>query len=217
MSRPSSSPEQRHKRFRLALAWLRTRGVSQQQIALQTGVGAAYVSDIKAGRRALSELFARRLADKFDVDSDWILTGKKSSFGYRLGLRLGRRGLGSLHGLPVLSEPIGGDPRSSPLWDGSTVELTSRAAQSAAERAVNPYVLRLGHADHAGRLQINDLILVSQAAAPDAQFVVVVVGDRLRLARLRDSGELRDVETGKRLPSKAPVVGHCIAIIWSPL
>ena len=49
------------------------KGLSQTQIAKRVGTPTQYVSDVKHGRRPLSELFARRLGEEFKVNFLWLL------------------------------------------------------------------------------------------------------------------------------------------------
>ncbi len=60
-------------RFNEFLEELAAKGVSQQEVAKRLGVSAQYVTDIKARRRRISELFARRLEDQFHRSRGWFL------------------------------------------------------------------------------------------------------------------------------------------------
>ena len=60
-------------RFNEFLEELAAKGVSQQEVAKRLGVSAQYVTDIKARRRRVSELFARRLEDQFHRSRGWFL------------------------------------------------------------------------------------------------------------------------------------------------
>jgi transcriptional regulator with XRE-family HTH domain len=218
MATDKDRTEQRRIRFRLMLGILHQQGTSQQEVGLRTGAGPQYVSDVKTGRRALTELFARRLAQEFGVDHQWLLTGRgRLRQGEIRDQILRHRSPAGPMVLPVLELLVSGDPWTAPCWDGSTVELTGLAAAMAAERAVDPYVLRLRHGDRDGRLRVNDLVLISQAAEPDATLVVASIGGSLRLIRVGRSGLKRDLETGESVPPDTQTVGHCVAVVWGPL
>src|SRR5271166_581024 len=60
-------------RFHEFLEELAAKGVSQQEVAKRLGVSAQYVTDIKARRRRISELFARRIEDEFHRSRGWFL------------------------------------------------------------------------------------------------------------------------------------------------
>ncbi len=218
MGRQRQQIEERGHRLGLVLAMLRESGVSQHDIGVRTGVGSQYVSDVKNGRRALTELFARRLADEFGVDSRWLLTGigvpPMSTLDQVAGTRRGRS---PTVVLPVLPELVDGNPRAAACWDGTMVELGIPAAVAAVERAVDPYVLQLGHGDRDGRLRVRDLILISQAAEPEASLAVVRGDGFLRLVRCSRSGRWRDVENGDPLADNPEVIGRGIAIVWGSL
>ena len=49
------------------------KGISQAQVARRANVPAQYVSDVRNERRTLTELFARRLAEEFHFDFEWLL------------------------------------------------------------------------------------------------------------------------------------------------
>jgi len=91
------------------------------------------------------------------------------------------------------------------------------AAVAAAERAVDPYVLQLGHGDRDGRLRIGDLILISQAAESEASLAIVRGDGFLRLVRRSRSGRWRDVESGDPISDEPEVVGRCVALVWRSL
>ena len=84
--------------------------------------------------------------------------------------------------LPVFSNPVSGEPRTLPGWDGSSVEVVGAAAAKALS-AQQPYVLRLGADDRRSRLRKNDLILISQAHDADAEIQVLKLRGNLFLAR----------------------------------
>ena len=65
----------RRERFSQVLDALEKQGLSQREIAMRACVPPQYFSDVKLGRRSLSELFARRLGEEFDVDHIWLMTG----------------------------------------------------------------------------------------------------------------------------------------------
>jgi len=55
------------ERFLKLLADLKAEGISQQGVALAIGMAPSYITDIKVGRRPMSELVARRLGEAYDV------------------------------------------------------------------------------------------------------------------------------------------------------
>lgn len=198
-------------RLAVLLQRLIEQGYTQQAVANQTGVPAQYLSDLKAGRRGLSELYARRLAEEFDVDLRWLL-GETTDHEQPV---LPGRGRSTERGvlLPVFSDPIEGELRDQPNWDGSSVEVCGAAAAKAL-LATQPYVLRFGASDHQGRLRKNDLLLVSQAVAELAEISVVRAHNRRFLARRGERGTWIRLAKGEALPGNAVPVGHCVGIIW---
>jgi transcriptional regulator with XRE-family HTH domain len=213
-----SDKERRRERLNVLLDRLQAQGITQREVGVRTGVGSQYVSDLRAGRRAVTELFARRMGEEFNFDFLWLLTGAgdlRRPSALDPGEATSSRSPGVVL-LPLLRCPELGDPRATASWDGSLFELTGQPAAIAA-RAVNPYVLRLGHGDYGGQLQLGDLLLVSQAAEAQAPLAVVRQRDILSIARLTDGGKWRSLETGKLVPGSVEPVARCVGLVWRPL
>ena len=207
------------QRLQELLDTLSAQGVTQQQVAIRAGVPPQYVSDVRCGRRGLTELFARRLGGEFGIDYQWLMGGKSPKDAPPLGGKAPGRVEPRASGLlmiPVLPALVQGEPRNSPLWDGSLFEV-SGAAAAASGRARQPYVLRLGADDHDGRVRAGDLILICQEPSDSAEIGVIRLQDRLVLARRLASGGWRSMTTGRRLAGKVEPVGYCIALVWAPL
>jgi transcriptional regulator with XRE-family HTH domain len=190
---------------------LATQGISQGQVAARCGVPPQYLSDTKLGRRPLTELFARRLAEEFGFNYAWLLASdeplEKPSLSWRPSPG---------HGwLPVLSEPIEGDPLSNTKWEGTWIEVGSTASAKAAH-AERPYVLRWQRPDVEGRLHKGDLVLVSQAASQTAELHVLSMRKGCCLARLTNRKWIR-AHDGELLRGEPVIVGHCVGIVWAAL
>jgi hypothetical protein len=155
----------------------------------------------------MTELVARRFAQEFGVNHGWLL-----------GLSEQRNPTLITEGkwLPILPHPVAGDPRVAKTWDGSGVEVGSQVVARIAREAW-PYVLRFGHSDCLGRLQNGDLILVSQSRCPEAEIHVVQFRHKHFLARRHAKGYFSRVANDVQLPAECPVVGYCVAVIWSSL
>ena len=129
----------------------------------------------------MTELFARRLHEEFGVDYLWLLGKPGAMEAPQIGARSNSSGTQTVW-LPVFSNPVSGEPRTLPGWDGSSVEVVGAAAAKALS-AQQPYVLRLGADDRRSRLRKNDLILISQAHDADAEIQVLKLRGNLFLAR----------------------------------
>jgi hypothetical protein len=199
------------ERLNELLAQLAEKGVNQSAVARRAGMPVAFLSDLKRGQRQMTELIARRLGEEFNVDYGWLLgltaDSERPVFRSKAG---GERTL-----VPLLDVPVAGDPRAHKRWKGAYVELVGIAAVKAAQSA-QPYVLRFGNNDHAGRLKKGDHILVSQSASDSAELSVVVDGSKLFLAR-RQSGNWIRAATGQPIRGEGSVAGHCVGVIWAPL
>jgi transcriptional regulator with XRE-family HTH domain len=194
------------ERLNAFLASLADSGVTQAQVAVRAGIPVPYLSDVKKGRRPLTELLARRLAEEFDVNFKWLL-GTESA--------MARPKIGTW--VPIFGAPVEGEPRAHPRWDGTGLEIAGAAAAKLAV-ALQPYVLRFNHNDSQGRIRQGDLILVSQAANPDAEISVVRYRNKCFLARRNKSdGEWIRIATREKLPAGCPIVGHCLGIVWASL
>jgi transcriptional regulator with XRE-family HTH domain len=190
---------------------LREQGLSQHEIAQRACVPSQYLSDVKTGRRVMTELFARRLAEEFGVDYLWLLEGRGNMTRPTVqGPAHARRGVL----VPVLSEPFIGDPRSATtIWGGNLIELSGPAA-ALAEQCRHPYVLRLGQDAHDGSFKVGDQLLVSQTPEQDASVALLRVSDVLRLARRSGARQWRDLLTGRKMPKPVDLAGRCVALIW---
>lgn len=189
---------------------LRDRGLSQAAIAYEIGLTPQYLSDLKHGRRGLTELVARRLSERFHVDLDRLL--ERSTAPPRSAAATLRE---RCEMLPILPHPVEGDPLEHPRWDGTFAHVPAVAWRLVAQ-ARQPYVLRFGHNDVEGRLQRDDLVLISQTVSRTAEICVVRTGRKCFLARLQNDRWVR-LANREVLPEDAEAVGHCLGILWSPL
>ena len=220
MPQPTSNEirEARRKRLEDVLADLAAKGLTQAQIAKRLCVPAAYLSDVKNGYRTLSELFARRFADEFDVANEWLLHG--TGTGERIKATP-PGGAGSPMLLPVLTAPCLGDPRISAAADGSLVEISGPAAVAAAQ-AQSPYLMRLGVNVHTLGLRKDDLLLMSQRdEGPEHKLVVLqheeggaAPEQSLLLARRMSKGRYVRAASGRGLRGSSSVVGCCVGVVW---
>lgn len=191
------------------------QGVSQQQVALRAGLPPQYLSDIKNGRRPMTELVARRIGHEFHVNYEWLL-GLSDSL-EPVVLRTNSQNSSSTgNWLPVFPDPISGNPQDQSKWDGTSLQVTGAAAAKLV-RLRWPYVLRFGADDHRDRIQRGDLILVSQSDSDNAEIHVIECRRQLVLARRKLDGSWERLAKGERLPKDIPVAGHCVGVIWSSL
>ena len=151
--RPASLPLQNLSRRRLAdlLKLLAQQGLTQQQVASRANLPPQYLSDLKCGRRPMTELVARRLGEEFDINHHWLL-GTSNTMEppeSRSGHSAARP---DDNWLPVLNIPIDGEPRAYLAWDRTMVELSGAVADMLVQ-AQSPYALRFGHNDVKGRLR----------------------------------------------------------------
>jgi hypothetical protein len=189
------------------------RGLTQQQVAAGAMLNPQYLSDLKHGRRTLTELAARRLGEKYEVNHDWLLglsasrepTGFSSAFAS-----------GHTRWVPVFPHPVQGEPQSISDWDGTSVEVVGAAAAQVSH-AIWPYAVRFNGTDSRGRLREGDLILITQAVSADAELSVVRHRGRQYIARRLEGGNWERVANGDELPGEAAVCGHCLGIIWGSL
>jgi hypothetical protein len=200
------------ERFVGFLRSLDQQGYSQAEIAAKVRIPAQYLSDLKHGRRPMTERIARRFGEAFHMNYQWLLA-VSDEFEVRSDFA-GNAGGGVW--LPLFQHPIEGEPRTHPQWDGVGVQLAGVAA-SRVTLATNPYVLRFGRDDVEGRLQKGDLVLMSQDINPKAEIHVIRHRRRLFLARAGADGARIRVAGGKALESPVPIVGHCLGVIWSRL
>jgi len=210
---PPLTPAQR--RFLELLQRLASEGITQQEVARRCGVPPQYVSDVKGGRRSLTELFARRIDEEFGVDYEWLRGDTEPSQSGR-SVRMGGRARSNLIRLPVFPNPIEGEPYSHPSWDGSEIDLCG-AAVTRLITADLPYVLRFGAHDRVGRLRKDDLVLISQASSQDAEIHVLQSNKTLFLARRNRASGWEPLVRGKRMLAPLIVRGHCVGIVWGSL
>jgi transcriptional regulator with XRE-family HTH domain len=180
--------ELRRKRLESLLQMLgKQQGLTQGEIARRISVPPQHLSDVKFGRRSLSELFARRFQDEFGVDHQWLLGARGSMEVPRLDRSSTPPNTGRVW-LPVFANPISGDPFTAPAWDGTTVELAGVAAARILH-ADRPYVLRFGAEDRLNRVRYGDLLLVTQAIDENAEVQVLKAGREMFLARRNNAGQ----------------------------
>ena len=207
----------RAARFREFLTWAKQRGLSQTEVADRLGVPRQYVSNLKTGNRVLTELFARRAAEEFDLNHIWLLRGvgamQRPSVASQPAAQSGADPLL----LPLLSELVSGEPRRSPTWDGALVAITGPAVYLARDSA-HPYVYRLAEDDSTGRLKHGDLVLVCHQGEPNnlpSRLLVLEVCHRPTLAWRTDDGRWKSVQTGRTVSTTSKVIGHCLGMIWA--
>ena len=70
---PVDTSGESRRRLQLLLLELKRQGVSQLRLADVTGLPAQYICDVKHGRRAVGELFARRIQDVCGINFQWLL------------------------------------------------------------------------------------------------------------------------------------------------
>ena len=205
----------RRARFAAALEKLQKQGRTQQVIAAELGVAPQYLSDVKTGRREVSELLTRRFASAFGVDLGyWDETGASSSPGSMTMV-----GSGARLWLPVMPHPIVGDPLQARSWEGSKMEVVGPAAVLAAT-ATLPYILRFGASDHLQELQRHDLVLMTQQPKPNRptgaiQVIQVTADKKCYLARRLDTETWQRLAEAKRVSVKAATaVGYCLGLVW---
>ena len=203
------------QRFTEFLEQMAEAGISQNEVARRLGVPPQYISDVKMGRRTVTELFARRIEEEFDVKYSWLQgDDMESDSGHRV------RGTAAVKvnriRLPVFPHPIEGEPRSQRTWDGSEIEICG-AAVARIVTAELPYVLRFGTTDRRGRLRKDDLVLISQEVSRQAEVQVVKAGSKIFLARRNGPTGWEPVAQNKECSGKPVLVGHCVGILWGSL
>jgi hypothetical protein len=203
------------KRLEKLLKRLDEEGSSQADVAKRLDVTAAYLSDVKNGRRPLSELFARKFFDEYGVDHLWLL-GQHGSMTVPPRNGTPTDGDSRRVWLPVFVHPIAGDPARVPNGDGTRVELAGAAATRALF-AEQPYVLRFEAKDRQGRLQRGDLVLISQAVNEKAAIHVLKAGNKMFLARRDAAGAWQRLSVDAKIVGEPVVMGHCVGVVWSVL
>lgn len=190
------------------------QGISQQQVAIRAGIPPQYLSDIKNGRRPMTELVARRIGHEFQVNYEWLL-GMNDTI-EPIVLRTSTQPQSSGNLLPVFPHPITGDPQIHPKCDGTGLPVTGAAAAKLGLLKW-PYVLRFGADDCRNRLKKGDFVLISQSLSDDAEIHVVEYRRKLFLARKKTDGTWERLAQGEKLPASTPVAGYCVGIVWSDL
>ena len=201
-------------RLKQVLAELSEQGITQRHAAFDLNVPPQYLSDVKNGHRTLTEQFARRIAERYGVNFVWLVSGQGPKSIPRFDA--GETPNTDTAMLPVLSEPIEGNPTESATWDGSKLKVSGAAAAMSA-RASQPYILRFTGEDRDGRLRKHDLVLVSQESTEAATIAVVQNRGRIVLARRQGKGEWKAIDTDRRLSAKVSIVGRCLGIVWATL
>jgi transcriptional regulator with XRE-family HTH domain len=200
------------QRLTEVLDQLAKQGLSQQQVAGRAGIPPQNLSDIKNGRRAMTELIARRVADVAGVSFEWLCghAAKQAPSAAEHGQ------YGTICSLPLFEHPVNGDPRRLPEWSGAVVEVSGVAAAKLSF-STWPYVLRYGAKDCRDRLKKGDLILVSQQINLDAAIQVVKFKGKMHLARPCGEDQWERVADGQTLSAPTEAAGHCLGVIWSLL
>ena len=193
---------------------LARQGLSQTQVAAQAGIPAQYISDVKCGRRPMTELVARRLGERFGTDYTWLQGVADSATPVRTQIHTSQTS-GTTILLPVFPHPIEGIPREHSDWDGGVLEVTGAAAAKAA-MATSPYGLRFGSDDEIGRLRKGAFVLVTQEIDHTAEISIVRHRKKLFLAR-KVKGCWTRVANGSPLPNDCPIAGYCKGIVWGSL
>jgi transcriptional regulator with XRE-family HTH domain len=201
------------QRLHTVLERLQELGISQAEVARCVGIASQYLSDVKAGRKRVTKLFALRLGACYEFDHKWLLQGGDPPAGF-FGLEPPPDSHLLLE-LSVFDRPICGDPGPHPD-STATVDVSGPAAQQA-DRAKDPYLLRFAGRDPDGGLRQNDLILISQKVSRKAKIQVVRQQQALVLARKTARGTWRRVDDGQSLGRKVEVVGNCLGIVWRQL
>jgi transcriptional regulator with XRE-family HTH domain len=205
-----------HQRFAKLLSEMAENGVSQGEFARRVQVPPQYLSDVKSGRRPISELFARRVAAEFGVAYDWLL-GESGALPPSESSLSASVSDSNKVWLPIVPYPVAGDPRQSSDWDGSWLEVAGIAAEQVG-LAFDPYVLRFSAKDCLGVLKKNDLVLISQAIRTNAKLHVLKQGNRMFLARRRAGGQWEHVSRTEAIrKQEVEVAGHCVGILWRML
>jgi transcriptional regulator with XRE-family HTH domain len=208
----AGSPQERFSTF---LDELAGKGITQQEAARRLGVSPQYISDCRAGRRGISELFARRLEEEFHRPRGWFLDDDTDQGGER-PLRESLGGRSARTHLPVFPHPIQGDPYRHRLWSGSEIEVCGLAAVRALA-ARQTYLLELGIDDRRGRLRRHDLILISQETNSTAELQVLELANKAFLARRKQPRGWEALSASRSVSGDPKIIGHCIGVVWAAL
>lgn len=206
----SSLPNTNSSPFLQLLSDLAARGYTQIEIARRIGMPPQYLSDVKSGRRGVSELLARRLGQAFQVNYlDLLEEPNESSAALQVDMAQVRR-------LPLLRAPVAGEPEQAPEWTGSFVDVVGIEARRA-DAAVLPYVLEFGTIDRHKKILEGDLVLISQKTSGNAEIKVVAKGEDRFLARQKSGGWEPLSIKRKDLVRDCEIIGECLGIIWRQL
>jgi transcriptional regulator with XRE-family HTH domain len=205
----------RQQRLEKLLQVLAQKGQSQNQVAQRAGVPASYLSDVKNGNRAMTELFARRLAEEFRLEYRWLMGDAGTMESLNLGQEMPDEKSTAVW-LPVFPHPVRGQPQRLPTWDGACVELCGAAAAQA-RTATEPYVLHFLDDDHTGRLRKHDLVLISQTVNDLAEIQVIRIRRGMYLARKTPAGQWERLAEPGPIGDKLAVMGHALGIVWGSL
>lgn len=204
-------------RFCEFLNWAKKEGISQTEVAKRLGVPRQYVTNVKAGSRVLTELFARRVAEEFDVDYLWLLRGTGAGIAQRPSVASQSKPTSVADPilLPLLYELFSGEPRRSPSWDGAMVSIAGPALYAASD-SEHPYVYRADDCS-TGRFKRGDLLLICQGEpeSPPSQLALLELGDKLTLAWSTNDGRWKSALTGRAVSTKSKIIGRCLGMIWS--
>jgi hypothetical protein len=188
------------------------QGATKTRIAGAIGVSPQYLNDILGGRRALTELIARRIGEQFHLDYRLLLgqaaqDPQPASNSASLSIPIDM--------VPILSCPIAGEPSHHQCWDATYFRIPEIALPKLLV-ADCPYVLRFLDDDVEKRLHRNDLVLISQSQNEDAQIVVINNGSECFLARRKSRKWVR-IADGQSLTGETGLVGYCVGVLWSTL
>lgn len=207
------SDSKMNQRFKLFLAEQAKAGFTQDVIARRLGVGPQYISDCKAGRRSITELFARRLADEFQYPFKWFLEGpRKAGCATKETVAAVE---GEIISLSLYSRPICGAPDQDDAVE-ATITLTGTAA-ALASQCDSPYALRVKYDDRQGRLKRDDVVLVNQSDDLQADICIIEANAHRILARSRGIGGWEPLPKRWPVMSDVKVIGFCVGIIWAEL
>lgn len=186
-------------------------GISQVELAKRVGVKPQYLSDVKNGRKPLTDNFAYQLGRK--MGKKWQVLLGVSPVPQHL---VGNEGFLTIIKLPVLSVPISGDPKKSKSWDSSFIEISGNVIPLI-EQAENPYILRIPHTCTDDRLWPDDMVLIDQSPSNAAKYIIVENKGTLTLAKRTDEG-IKNLADGTLLEEdELQQIGHIVTILMGRL
>ena len=80
-----------------------------------------------------------------------------------------------------------------------------------------PYLLRFGINDRRGRLQKNDLLLISQQIEDDGEIRVLEQANKVFLARRQKPSGWEALYKNRVVTGNPDVIGRCVGIVWAAL